>query len=280
MFKINKFSDISPLINFGKNYEEYAIDNLIFRYNLSNYKGTNLILGQCNKNLKINNKVDIIKKLMNQKSYWNKEELVKINKHFKNYQYKRLFEWILSKILIKIGCRFIINNRKEILYKKIHFEISKNLSPKLKFEGKNIHHQIKNEFSESFISISHSSSKIHVAICSQPIGIDCEDARSFSKELRKKFVKNDEFDQLESLLKIQIPCVQNKLDTIIWCIKESTLKIIGGIKIGNISQVNIEIRNHKIISSYPSINYEFVNFINIKNDSILILTFKENKVII
>jgi len=115
---------------------------------------------------------------------------------------------------------------------------------------------------------------------SNQIGIDCEDVRSFSEKFREKFVKNDEFDQLKSTLNIHISHSRDILDTIIWCIKESTLKLIRDIKIANISQVKIEIRDQKIISSYPSINCEFVNFLNIKNDSILILTFLENKVVI
>ena len=250
--------------------------NSVFKYYSLDLNGIKIIVGKCTKNNQIMNERPFLEK----ENFWNKCEMREIKKFFEKDQISRLKEWILTRSMVKYGIRYMFKEKIEIPFNNIIIESDEKNKPKLHIESKNIENKIKKEFEEIVISISHSNKMIYVALTSNQIGIDCEDIRSFSKEFREKFVNNDEFDQLKSLLNIHISHSRDKIDTIIWCIKESTLKIIGDIKIANISQIKIEIRDKKIISSYPSINYEFVNFINIKNDSILILTFIENKVAI
>ncbi|MHA1647754.1 MAG: 4'-phosphopantetheinyl transferase family protein [Promethearchaeota archaeon] len=250
--------------------------NYVFQYYSLNLNGIIIIIGKCAKENQIMNK----RKFLEKENFWNKNELKEIKNFLEKDQISRLQEWVLTRSMIKYGIGYMFKDQIKIPLNNILVESYKKNKPKLNIESKNIENKIKKEFEEIEISISHSNKLIYVALTSHQIGIDCEDIRSFSKEFREKFVNNDELDQLKSIINIHRSHSRDKLDTIIWCIKESTLKIIGDIKIANISQVKIEIRDQKIISSHPSRNYEFVNFINIKNDSLLILTFIENKVVI
>ncbi len=250
--------------------------NSIFQYYSLNLNGNRIIIGKYAKENQIIGERDILEK----ENFWNNSESTEIKTFLEKDQISRLHEWVITRSMIKYGINDIFKEQIEIPFNNIMIEPNKNSKPKLFIESKNIDNKIKKDFEEIVISISYSNKMIYVALTSNQIGIDCEDIRSFSEKFREKFIKNDEFYQLKSTLNIPISQSRDILDTIIWCIKESTLKIIGDVKIANISQVEIEIRDQKIISSYPSIKYEFINFINIKSNSILILTFIENKVAI
>ncbi|QEE15399.2 4'-phosphopantetheinyl transferase superfamily protein [Promethearchaeum syntrophicum] len=250
--------------------------NSVFQYFSLNLNGIKIILGEFAKENQIKNE----KQFLEKEDFWNKSEKKEIKNFLEKDQISRLQEWVLARSMIKYGIGYMFKDQIKIPFNNITIESDKRNKPKLKIKSKNIENKIKKECEEIVISISHSNKMIYVALTSNQIGIDCEDIHLFSEKFREKFVKNDEFNQLKSTMNIQISNSRDIFDTIIWCIKESTLKIIRDAKLANISQVKIEIRDQKIISSYPSINYEFVNFINIKNDSILVLTFIENKVAI
>ena len=268
--------NLTTLFHLEEPINRIYLFNSVIQYYSFNLNGNKIIIGKCTKENQLINERLFLEK----ENFWNKNELAEIKKFLEKNQISRLKEWVITRSMIKYGINFIFKEQIDIPFSNIIIESNKRNKPNINIESENFENIIKKEIEEIEISISHSNKMIYVALTTNQIGIDCEDVRSFSEEFRKKFVKNDEFNKLKSTLNISNPYSRDKLYTIIWCIKESTLKIIGDVKITNISQVKIEIRDQKIISSYPSINFEFVNFLNIKNGSILILTLIENKVVI
>ncbi len=257
-----------------------SFDKLLYSTNLYGYEynfytamiSNNFILiGHSSKNPKKGNRQKAINKILKSRLIWNKSELKALNLILGEKQLYKITEWILTRILLKLGlilfwkeCDTNIKcSIKEISLEKNHLN-----KPNIKIISNN--NTLSNH--KSFVSISHSKKEVFVALCNNPIGIDTELIDNHSESWENKIVSELEIINLSYLLKKCCDLSKETILTIIWALKESTLKIQDEISIGSLPEIVISIDNNRIITRAPTNNRIYYNYISFNNDSVLVLT--------
>ena len=103
----------------------------------------------------------------------------------------------------------------------------------------------------AFVSITHSSSTVAVAISSTPVGIDHEIIKQRPKEWRLKMDPFNQVEELQALLQQWSVDSRAVAETVAWCVKEATLKVYGMRKnIETLPGISIQIKGSKIITFF------------------------------
>ena len=251
-------------------------DHIIHFYSL-NFNGNKIILAKCNKeDLKIN-KIELRNKILMKNIFWSKSELEDIKKFLEKDQISRLQEWIITRSMVKYGIGVVFNELFgsiiKIPFSNIFLNSSRKKKPWLEIELKN-NNELKRKIKETDISISHSRKKIYVAFSQNQIGIDCEEIQDFSKRLISKIIKEREYNQIEELIKDFNINSKNFINSIIWTIKESTLKANGRKTVTAIQEIQISNDDNSLISYSPQDHEKYINYINIDNNSIFTISMK------
>ena len=253
-------------------------DNLIhsenvFDFNCNFFKvkinQREVIIGQCPKRFNKYDLKQIDDAIKNYKKFWNNHELKEISLFFKKKKYLRLYEWLCVRILLKTGL---------LLYWKYgNFDL--NVNPEKIDLLKN---QLNKPFIylliESnpdyipFISISHSKKDVFIAICSSPIGIDCEVISNHSIYWKKKVFSIQELETFFYQFKKLVHIPNDSIYTLMWSLKESALKIGNNISLGLISKISIQLLDGCIITKLIHTNQTYQGFFSFNQDSVLTLT--------
>jgi len=231
-----------------------------------------ILIGHSFKDIKKGIRQYFLKKIIKDQSTWNNIESDDLNLILHEKESYRIIEWILIRILLKIGLLLYwkeCNIDPRISVKEIVLEKSQLNKPVIKiFSNSNI----KTE-NIPFISISHSKQDVYLALCTKPVGIDTELINNHSEAWKKKIFSRIEFNNLTDLLKTWKNLSRETIYTIIWSLKESTLKIQDDISLGSLPKIAISISDNNIITRNPMNNKFYNNFITVNNNSVLVLTF-------
>lgn len=257
-----------------------SFDKLLYSTNLHGFefnfyiiiKNKSLILiGHSSKDLKKGNRQKSINKIINDKLIWNKIESEDLNLMLNQIESYRLTEWILIRILLKLGL---------LLYWKecnIDFKIS---ITEISLQKNQLNKPYIKVFSDNnaitnyipFVSISHSKKEVFIALCTNPIGIDTELIDNHSEVWEKKIFSEQEINKLIKFLNRWRHLSRETIYTIMWSLKESTIKIQGDISLGSLPEIVVSVINNNIITRTPKSNIFYNNYLSVNNNSVLTLT--------
>jgi len=244
-----------------------------FQFNFFNIKkNKNLILiGHSSKDLKKGNRQQSIKKIIKNDFIWNKIESESLNLMLNKIESYRLTEWILIRILSKLGLLLYwkeCNIDFQISIKHISLQKNQLSKPFIKVFSNN------NSIADSipFVSVSHSKKDVFIALCIKPVGIDTELVENHSEAWKKRIFTKQEIKTLINFLKRWKNLAKETIYTIIWSLKESTIKIQDNMTLGSLPEINISIANNNIVTKTPKNNIFYHNYISINDNSVLILT--------
>jgi phosphopantetheinyl transferase len=226
-----------------------------------------IFLGNCTKCLKKYEIKKAIKEITDYTAFWNILEFNKINHFMEKNRISRLFEWLCVRVLIKIGLP---------LYLKLNnFNINK-LSPENILLSKDRFNKpfinLQKDFDPNsipYISISHSKKDVFIALSSTPIGIDCELISNHSNNWINKISSKQDSKHFSSKIKEMLNISDDKCNTIIWSLKEATLKIEEDLSLGLISEISIKILDDEIKVKVLKSNQNYHGLISFKDNSIL-----------
>lgn len=266
---------------FSKNFPFFSIENKIksinyydcqFNFYHLEINQENILFGQCFKNVNSDNQKIISEKMLKHMSFWAKEELDEMKTMKNKKQFSRLYEWILTKILVKFGASLYLRK----YYTQLDISSDQITIIKDKWNRPSIKFILNNDIIKldliPFISISHTKYEVYISLCSKPIGIDNELLAFHSKSWERKIFNRKESEKIINYLKRWNIFSKDLIYTIMWSLKESTIKVEGTIPLGLLSKVSIDIMNDNIITKIPQKNRSYKNFISLTKDSVLILT--------
>ncbi len=266
-----------PLDNIIESIHFNKIESYLLNLNVNN---SNLLLVLFKKD---ENKIkkSTFEEFLLDNELWNDEELAEIT-NLKNKNGKtRLYEWVLSRILIKQGLMHYLklnNIKNDINLDEITISTTNNNKPTIE-----ILKQKQNNISKNipFISISHSKNTIIIAFCEKIIGIDIESIKPHSFSWQKKIFPQQDSNKIFSFFKNQYIQSNDTIFTLIWSIKEATLKICEDNPLGLIPKIPIIINREEnsIMTKHPLFENYFINYFSIIDESIIAITLeKENYV--
>lgn len=233
----------------------------------------NIIIGHCIKDLNLDNQKVMLEKILNELSIWDKKELKEFNLFIKKKQIFRLYETILTKILIKFGVPIYWGGKNEkfdIPPAKIILSKDQWNKPSIKIVSKRELYIIHNV---PFISISHTKKDVYIALSSRPIGTDNELINDHSNSWQYKSFSEHESKNFIKFLNKRSIFSKKFIYTIMWALKESTMKVDEIIPLGLLPKVAINIINNNIITENPQKSKIYQNYILLMKDSVLVLTF-------
>ncbi|MFX0072196.1 MAG: 4'-phosphopantetheinyl transferase family protein, partial [Candidatus Hermodarchaeota archaeon] len=208
----------------------------------------------------------LIRRFLQNQSIWNKIELEEIEKRIKKTHISHFTEWILVRILAKWGVKLYLSKR--IRLKNILLTKNSNNKPVLKIFTKDREHLL-DEL--PYLSISHSKNYVFISLSSIPIGIDCELVSSRSNSWKNKVFSSQEIIRVDKHINKFKNFTLDTILTIMWSIKESTLKIIEGLTIGDIPDIKINTFSNQIITTISNYEKSYKNYFTVIDDTVLSL---------
>jgi phosphopantetheinyl transferase (holo-ACP synthase) len=255
----------------------FSLDNLIHSGNLLSFyyhfymvkiNQKNVIIGKCPKNLDKNELEQKIYDIKDCKDFWNSCELKEINFLLKEKKFSRLFDWLSIRVLLKIGLplywKFLTIKQKAI---PATIVLLKNQweKPFINLQNESNPNDI------PFISVTHSKKDVFIALCSLPLGIDCELITNHSIDWERKIFSLHEFANFSNQLKKMIDISNETIYTLMWALKESTLKIRDNATLGMILKTSIQLLKDSILIKIDDSSQNYQGFISFKEDSVLAL---------
>ncbi|UYP47320.1 hypothetical protein NEF87_003605 [Candidatus Lokiarchaeum ossiferum] len=262
-----ELSPNSPIILLDDPCKVICRNEVILKYHEILYNGTVFYLGVCNQIKDHQFRQQNFEHIFNQPDYWHHLEKKKISGFLKKDQLDRLWEWSLSKILIKEGENEFFNNSTTFEFNKIYVESSQNSALRV------VHEKSVSSIKElRFLSITHSSSQIFTIVAPNDIGIDCEYIRNISPSLKKKMLPKDHEKSFLKFFNMFFRLSVKDIPIVIWSIKESTLKALNFNNIGEIHNISLLIEDGKIYTTHKMRNLKCINFFTISNQSIFVIS--------
>ncbi|MFX1500408.1 MAG: 4'-phosphopantetheinyl transferase family protein [Promethearchaeota archaeon] len=228
-----------------------------------------VILGNIKKTKERNHLESTINKFSRISSFWNKFDLSSIIFMRERQQIHRLYEWLLTRVLIKFGINILYQQRNmNIIIKYKNILIKKDGSNKPIIEILlNYYQEIK-----PYISISHSNQEIFVAFSFEDIGIDHELFTQNLNYFKRKFTSEEEYSKIAHFLKNLKSSFDDIILTIIWSIKEATLKLQGNLNISYLPKIEIKVNQNNIISKIPNQDKKYTNLLDVYDNSVLVIS--------
>ncbi|MFX1445946.1 MAG: 4'-phosphopantetheinyl transferase family protein [Promethearchaeota archaeon] len=253
----------------------FSLDNLIHSENFLNFccnffithiNQKYIFMGHCPKNLSKSYLEQNIDNIKDFEYFWNNREINQIDNFLREKKYSRLFEWLSVRILLKIGLplywKFVSTNLN-VSQKNIVLSKNKWNKPFINIISESNFDYI------PFISISHSKKDIFIALSSLPIGIDCEQISSYSINLINKIFTEQELTKFLNNFGKKIKISDEMIYTLMYSLKEATLKLITNSSIGMISKISIQLLNDSILTKYHNNCQNYKGFISLIEDSVL-----------
>ena len=268
--KMIELSPNSPIILLDEPSKVISKRDIVFKFHEILYNGTVFYLGICN-HLKDNQfRQQHFNIVFDQSDYWHPLEKKKISEFVKKSQWDRLWEWSLSKILVKEGEKEFFNKSAKSEYNKIFVGSSYNSSLSV------FHQENLSDLNElRFLSISHSSNQIFTLVAPTDIGIDCENIRNISPSLKKKIISKELEISIFNFFREFFTISMENLPIIVWSIKESTLKAYNFSNIAEIHNISIIIEDGRIITTHYLREHKCINFFTISNQTIIVISVLE-----
>lgn len=221
----------TPFFSIGIPVDEVPLDAYVLRFYTVFLDGHDITIGMVLRSSRKNERKNLITIAKQKLVPRNLEDKKILETIIKKEKLARAEEWILSRFIIK--------------------------------HGASLHLKTTNSSRESLnVSITHSSLLIAVVFASLPIGIDHEIVQIRDESWRRKMDPSDNINELLIFFKKWNNISQSVAETILWCMKEATLKAYGKEKkINALSSISIRMNGEKIITVLPDVEFNYENFI-------------------
>lgn len=182
--------------------------------------------------------------------FWHNSELKQIQSGLELKKKEEIVSWTISNVFYKIAVvHFLHKIHADVQIEPKNIVITKNPNgkPIINFDlEKNPHYY--SQIPYIHISISHSEQFLMIAVGLLPIGIDCEVIKELSIELKKKVLNIEELNLINIEYEKEKKILTKCKGLFFWCIKEATMKCIGSLRIGEISNIRIKIETENYIT--------------------------------
>ena len=232
-----------------------------------------VLIGIYNKSESKKLQQEIILNLLDLNETWNQDELKSIQRFRIKKQRSRLYEWISSRVLIKYGLLFYFKDLladDELKPNDIIICLNSSNKPSIELLPQDRDKKFKEI---PYISISHTNNTVFVVLSPVLIGIDIEVITKHSESWQEKITGQKELNQVKRLMQKGDFNIKDISYTIIWALKESTLKVNGNNPLGILPLIVIETNDDRVITEIPNRNKKYQNYISILGDSVCVITF-------
>jgi len=202
-------------------------------------------LGMAERSPSATQRAELIDQEMTDEATWNVEEREQIARFTEARKLFRAEEWILSRRILKLGSEIFAGTHKQC-------------------DG------------PVFTSISHSKSRVVVAVSDRLIGIDHEVIEHRSASWAARMDPSNAAESLRAYLVMWRDISIDSAETAIWGIKEASLKASGAEGVGLVPAVEVSLDEGGITTMIPDRRGAYACFLNVEPRSILIIVMNQS----